>query len=178
MATGSPPRPRSSWPCPSCAAAKGDLAPTNRHPFRGRFCPGSSRSSSEVSASFSVIFSMPSSSSLMRSAPSCNKPSLMGLRAPSWSMSSENLETSSSETLEKPWSRSPTPDEAKVVVVAVQPEDAAAAGEDRTAGIEDELGPCVRREEAVEGVVQPVEVPRCPIWVTSPPKVEASFPIA
>ena len=65
-------------------------------------------------------------------------------------MSSEILETSSSETLEKPWPKPPTPNEYEVVEVAVQPVESAAAGEDRTAGIEDELGPCVRREEAVE----------------------------
>ena len=54
----------------------------------------------------------------------------------------------------------------------------AVAGEDRTAGIEDELGPCVRQEVAVEEVVIPVVVPRCPTWTwaESPPTVEAFLP--
>ena len=82
-------------------------------------------------------------------------------------MSSEILETSSSGTLETLWPRSPTPEEAEVIEAAAQPEveapgvdhGVAVAGEDHTAGIEEELGPCVRQEVAVEEVVIPVVVP-------------------
>ena len=81
-------------------------------------------------------------------------PSLMGLRAPTWPMSSETIETSSADlnlsltmslswVLENPSPKLSKPEEAEdaEAMVLAEPLVIAVAGADVLAGIEEELGP-------------------------------------